>query len=161
MSTAGGRKLVPTAVLLLASLFFAYDIAADLARGEEHPLHVCVEGLIFLVTVAALWFEWDRVRRLHAQVGLERERVARLSGELFEIMQATFTRWQLTDSEREVALLLIKGLSMQEIADLRKVKEKTVRRQAMSIYAKSGYAGRHELASHFIEDLLDTKLSPL
>jgi len=60
----------------------------------------------------------------------------------------------LTPSENEVALLLIIGLSMKEIAVLRDVKEKTIRGQAASVYAKSGYAGRHELAAHFIEDLM-------
>jgi len=43
---------------------------------------------------------------------------------------------------------------MKEIAEARNVKEKTVRGQATSIYAKSGYAGRNELAAHFIEDLM-------
>jgi DNA-binding NarL/FixJ family response regulator len=43
---------------------------------------------------------------------------------------------------------------VREIADARSVKEKTVRQQATHIYAKSGYAGRHELVAHFIEDLM-------
>lgn len=38
---------------------------------------------------------------------------------------------------------------------LRDVKEKTVRQQATSSYAKSGYPGRHELAAHVIEDLMN------
>ena len=50
--------------------------------------------------------------------------------------------------------MLIKGLSMKEISFAREVKEKTIRQQATSVYAKSGYAGRHELAAHFIEDLM-------
>ena len=45
-------------------------------------------------------------------------------------------------------------MSMKEISDLRHVKEKTVRQQATQVYAKSGYTGRHELAAHFIEDLM-------
>ena len=53
-----------------------------------------------------------------------------------------------------MALLLIKGLSMKEVSSAREVKEKTVRQKATSVYAKSGYAGRHELAAHFIEDLM-------
>ena len=43
---------------------------------------------------------------------------------------------------------------MKEIAEARSVKEKTIRHQATSVYAKSGYSGRHELAAHFIEDLM-------
>ncbi len=65
-----------------------------------------------------------------------------------------FSQWKLTPSESDVALLLVKGLSMKEIATARDVKEKTVRLQATSIYAKSACAGRHELSAHFIEDLM-------
>ena len=44
---------------------------------------------------------------------------------------------------------------MREISEVRDVKEKTVRQQATSVYAKSGYGGRHELVAHFIEDLMN------
>jgi len=43
---------------------------------------------------------------------------------------------------------------MHEIAEVRHVKEKSVRQQASGIYAKTGLANRYELTSHFIEDLL-------
>ena len=62
--------------------------------------------------------------------------------------------WQLTNSEKEIAFLLLKGLSLKEIAELRKTTEKTARTQSASIYAKSGLAGRSELAAFFLEDLL-------
>ena len=75
-------------------------------------------------------------------------------GELLQVMQEQFSKWSLTASECEVALLLIKGLSMKEVAEVRNVKEKTVRGQATTIYAKSNCAGRHELAAYFIEDLM-------
>ena len=82
-------------------------------------------------------------------------KTARLAGELYSVIQTQFSEWKLSPSESEVALLLIKGLSMKEIADARDVKEKTVRLQATGIYAKSGNAGRSELAAHFIEDLMN------
>jgi len=53
-----------------------------------------------------------------------------------------------------VALLLLKGLSFEEIASVRDTKEKTVRQQASSIYRKSGLNGRHEFAAWFFEDFL-------
>jgi DNA-binding NarL/FixJ family response regulator len=98
--------------------------------------------------------ELRRVARLRAEVRKEQNRFARLSGELLAVMHGQFSDWGLSPSESEVALLLIKGLSMKEISLARQVKEKTVRQQATAIYAKSGYAGRHELAAHFIEDLI-------
>jgi DNA-binding NarL/FixJ family response regulator len=53
-----------------------------------------------------------------------------------------------------VALLLLKGLSFKEIAQVRNASERTVRQQALAVYAKSGLGGRAELAAFFLEDLL-------
>ena len=63
-------------------------------------------------------------------------------------------RWHLSAAEKEIALLLLKGLEHKEIAQLRDVAETTVRQQARSVYRKAGLAGRHELAAFFLEDLL-------
>jgi DNA-binding CsgD family transcriptional regulator len=76
-----------------------------------------------------------------------------LSG-LGEAIEAQFSRWNLTEAEREVALLLLKGLSHREIATVRAVSERTVREQARSIYAKAGLTGRAALSAFFLEDLL-------
>jgi DNA-binding CsgD family transcriptional regulator len=98
--------------------------------------------------------EIRRIRGLKRVVASEQNKTARLSGELHAAMRDQFARWSLSPSEAEVALLLIKGLSMKEVSTARRVKEKTIRQQATSIYAKAGCAGRHELVAHFIEDLL-------
>ena len=50
--------------------------------------------------------------------------------------------------------MLLKGLSLKEIASLRDTREKTVRQQASTIYGKSGLEGRHALAAWFLEDFL-------
>jgi DNA-binding CsgD family transcriptional regulator len=62
--------------------------------------------------------------------------------------------WNLTPAEKEVAFLLLKGLSFKEVAPVRKASERTVRQQALAVYAKSGPAGGAELAAFFLEDLL-------
>jgi len=144
----------PAIILAAASLFFAYDIAADLTDGGESLLHVAVESLVFVAMLLVLFAELRRVSRLKKAVLLERDKAARLSGELLAVMRTEFAAWGLSTSESEVALLLIKGLSMREISEARDVKEKTIRQQATSVYAKSGCAGRHELVARFIEDLM-------
>jgi DNA-binding CsgD family transcriptional regulator len=73
---------------------------------------------------------------------------------LGEAIEVQFTRWNLTEAEREVALLLLKGLSHKEVATVRAVSERTVREQARSIYAKAGLTGRAALSAFFLEDLL-------
>ena len=53
------------------------------------------------------------------------------------LIDKQFADWSLTMSEKEVALLLLKGLSHKEIADIRKTSEKTVRQQAGQVYEKA------------------------
>lgn len=65
-----------------------------------------------------------------------------------------FQIWQLSKSEADIAVLLLKGFSHKEIANLRETAVATVRRQSQSIYRKSGLANRAELAAFFLEDLV-------
>jgi DNA-binding CsgD family transcriptional regulator len=65
-----------------------------------------------------------------------------------------FNEWSLTTAEREVGLLILKGMSYKEIAVMRDVSEKTVRQQAHSIYRKAKLSGRAALSAFFLEDLL-------
>ncbi|MBX2837672.1 MAG: LuxR C-terminal-related transcriptional regulator [Gammaproteobacteria bacterium] len=73
------------------------------------------------------------------------------------IMQNQFDQWALTSTEQQIALMLIKGLSFREVAEIRKTMEKSVRQQATKIYKKAGVTGRHELAGWFFEDLLSPR----
>ncbi|MES9836777.1 MAG: helix-turn-helix transcriptional regulator [Candidatus Thiodiazotropha sp.] len=65
-----------------------------------------------------------------------------------------FSDWSLTTAEREVGLLILKGMSYKEIAVMRDVSEKTVRQQAHAIYRKAKLSGRAALSAFFLEDLL-------
>jgi DNA-binding CsgD family transcriptional regulator len=73
---------------------------------------------------------------------------------LGEAIDAQFSQWNLTDAEREVALLLLKGLSLKEVAAIRATAERTIRAQARAVYAKAGLTGRAALSAFFLEDLL-------
>ena len=153
------QNYLSTGVLVSAMLFFAYDIISDLSMGSDSYSHIIVETIVFLAITVILFQELKHVTSLKNAVQSERVKTARLSGELFSVMNKQFNDWKLSPSEHEIALLLIKGMSMKEISEMRQVKEKTVRQQATQVYAKSGYAGRHELAAHFIEDLMLEKTS--
>ncbi len=65
-----------------------------------------------------------------------------------------FDHWNLSKAEKEVALLLVKGMSLKELAAMRGTSEKTVRQQASRVYAKANLESRAELAAFFLEDLL-------
>lgn len=73
---------------------------------------------------------------------------------LSEAIDQQLSVWNLSRAEKEVAFLLLKGLSLKEIAEIRNTSEKTARAQSLAIYSKAGLSGRSELAAFFLEDLL-------
>ena len=121
--------------------------------------------VITSVGVAVLFRVTRQQRDDHLQVIRDLE-IARVQGQrwrsesrallngLGEAIDVQFTRWSLTDAEREVALLLLKGLSTKEIAAVRTGSERTVREHARAIYSKAGLTGRAALSAFFLEDLL-------
>ncbi len=103
----------------------------------------------------------NRATRLRLDLETSRREAERFREEaqdalrgLGEAIDHQFTRWNLTRAEREVGLLLLKGLSHKEIADARSISETTIRQQALAIYRKSGLRSRAELSAFFLEDLL-------
>jgi DNA-binding CsgD family transcriptional regulator len=59
-----------------------------------------------------------------------------------------------TLTARAAALLLLKGLSVKEIASVRATSERTIRAQSAALYSKAGLTGRAALSAFFLEDLL-------
>ena len=103
-----------------------------------------------------------KLRELRGQLNKARGQLAQfdnrsveIASQFRQVMQKQFEAWQLSSSEQDVALGLLKGLTFREIAELRETREKTVRQQASSLYRKAGLSSRNELAAWFFEDMLD------
>lgn len=84
-----------------------------------------------------------------------RRRSRRLLDGLSEAVGEQFRAWGLTPAEADIGGLMLKGLSLGDIAALRRTSEATIRQQAQAIYRKSGLANRAEFAAYFLEDLFD------
>lgn len=69
-------------------------------------------------------------------------------------MDKQFLAWGMTAAEREIGLLILKGLSHKEVASLRGTTEATVRQQAQSIYYKANLPGKAAFSAYFLEDLM-------
>jgi len=78
---------------------------------------------------------------------------ANLAGIKAEI-DRQFEHWGMTAAERDIGLLILKGLSHKEIATMRGTSEATVRQQAQAIYRKSDLPGKTAFSAYFLEDLL-------
>jgi DNA-binding CsgD family transcriptional regulator len=74
-------------------------------------------------------------------------------------MDQQFEDWGMTAAEREVGLLMLKGLSHKEIAGLRATTEATVRQQAQAIYRKAKLPGKTAFSAYFLEDLFAPEIS--
>jgi len=68
-------------------------------------------------------------------------------------MDRQFETWGMTAAERDIGLLILKGLSHKEIATIRRTSEATVRQQAQAIYRKSDLPGKTAFSAYFLEDL--------
>lgn len=168
MDGAEGRL---RALLALALLSIVVGGTADLAMDRPaHWLsfHVVFETLMVagaLVMATTLWLGWWRAARAAAALrqSLEEESAERerwrasarsaLEG-LGRAVDAQFAAWRLTPTEREVALLLLKGHGHKQIAARTGRSERTVRQHAGAIYDKAGLAGRAELSAFFLQDLM-------
>lgn len=80
------------------------------------------------------------------------------SGALSGMIEAYFAAWGLTPAEQAVATFTIKGFAIAEVAALRGSAEGTVKTHLNAIYRKAGVAGRTQLVSLLIEDLMRSSL---
>jgi DNA-binding NarL/FixJ family response regulator len=171
-SALGSNPVIALAVALLVALLIV-DLVGDLSAGTS-AFHAIIEGSAIVAGGIALGAIVRRIRELLRETHRLRERLATSSADaerwareartliegLGGAIDEQLDRWHLSAAEKDVALLLLKGLGHKEIAALRGVSETTVRQQARSVYRKAGLAGRHELAAFFLEDLLGPRAQP-
>ncbi|NQU55730.1 MAG: helix-turn-helix transcriptional regulator [Rhodospirillales bacterium] len=149
--------VVSFVVIAICEIFFVLDVSADIFHWDIAAPWISHNVLEFISTVAlafALVVIGWQIKRLLREHRDARAFVQVASGELLAVIYAKFDVWELTPSEREIALFLIKGLSTQEISDARNSRPGTVKSQSSAIYQKAGVKGRNELAAYFVEDLL-------
>ncbi|ATF18855.1 helix-turn-helix transcriptional regulator [Phaeobacter gallaeciensis] len=162
------ERIFVSLALLILLVFTLGDTVVDAQNGDS-PIMLFVDLLGFLLQTIPLlyiWYfqpitAWRASYRLAAQAKRKSADVRywsdiarkQLNGLSIHI-DAQFEQWSLTPAETDVALLLLKGFSMREIADLRHISERTARQQATTVYAKADVNGRTALSAFFLEDLL-------
>lgn len=167
-----GERQIRWALAGIGSTCFALLLALEIVtEGDELSLlDLVVDGLSILLTIGAAVGVALLAQRMHAQhdekMTLIRDlEIARVEGNGWRTkvrshlaglkagMDTQFHEWDMTAAEREIGLLVLKGLSHKEIAALRATTEATVRQQAQSIYRKSNLPGKTAFSAYFLEDL--------
>jgi DNA-binding CsgD family transcriptional regulator len=164
--------LIFAILFLFNGLFILVDIIEDSHHGP--PLnHLFIEGGAFatsLFGLACIGKTGLRFKRRIGELGLQLKE-ASLAAEKWKVQASDhlkglnhlidrqFKEWKLSPSEKEIVLLMLKGLSHKEIAEIRETNERTVRVQANSIYCKSGLKNRAQLSAFFLGGLMSSPQS--
>ena len=144
-------------VIAICEAFFLLDVFADFFQVDistswfDHNIIELITAVSLAPALVIIGLQIKRLLREHREA---QDSVRVAAGELLTVIYSKFDQWQLSPSENEIALLLIKGLTAQEIADMRNTRPGTVKSQSSTIYQKAGVRGRSELVAYFVEDLL-------
>ena len=159
-------RLILGAVLVLAIVGGAVDLALD-APDSLLSVHAIYELTLIVASIAAFFYLWRGWFKANRNISLMQHQLDERQAErdawresaqsalagFGKAIESRFVAWELTATESEVALQLLKGKSHKEIAFNSGRSERTIRQHAVSVYQKSGLAGRAELAAFFLEDV--------
>lgn len=159
-SRPGTNLAVLYVLLVIQSLcagFFALDAVSDLfgyddtgSWRDSDAFEYLVSAVLVIGVAVTGWLIKTTINR---QKRLD-DQIRAASGAFAELLDEHFDQWALTPSERDVALLAIKGLSITEMAQIRETREGTIKTQCNAIYRKAGVNGRPQLISLFVEELM-------
>ncbi len=163
-------KLIAAVLLIIMVLNF-FDVLTDLSLGVpdwhifEESMIVLISGLVGVLLILDIRKRTKSIQMLKTKLEDSDIKLKDITDEMMaariqysQVIHDQFEQWQLTRSEQEVAMLLLKGLSFKEISAVRETKEKTVRQQASTIYSKASVEGRHDFAAWFLEDFIAEKV---
>ena len=145
---------------IVCATVFLNSILSDAWEDRGFDWHQVSAFLAIIALAAGIIFEtFYLIGLLQRKASLERS-VGMASSALQDVIESHFTEWNLTASERDVAALMVKGLSISEIAAIRGSADGTVKAHLNNIYRKSKTRNRAEVLSSIMDAMLDKPLLP-
>ena len=158
------KDIVVISIMLIVIIFNGSDLIEDGFYQEDSWIKLLTIGLSTWGLVALISLIKQRkneiqdlqltVKNTKNDLEITHSKLSAIGKEYRKYLHKQFALWDMTPSEKEVGFALLKGLSFNEIAEMRKTKSKTVRHQASIIYKKANVVGRHEFSAWFFEDML-------
>lgn len=165
------EKLTLTYLLTSIFLLILTDITFYFLEG--HPLKDMIFDLfleatlliLVLFTANYVWKKFTSEKETKESIELDLKQTKLLANiwekkskhfvdEFQAHVTAQFTEWNLSKSEKEIAILVLQGKSSKKISTTRFTSERTIRNQCRSIYEKSGLGGKSELSAYFLNELM-------
>ncbi len=143
---------------IICAAVFLDNVLSDASEDFGFDWRQVSAILAIVALIAGIAFEtFYLFGLLQRKASLERS-VGMASSALHDVIESHFTEWKLTASERDVAALMVKGLSIAEIAKVRGSAEGTVKAHLNNIYRKSATRNRAEVLSSIMDAMLDKPL---
>ena len=160
------RRIILWSLFSLQAICCAYfliDVALDLF-APNHANSLAESDVIEAIVTAALFmglvFTGSELRQMLRRQDKITDQLKIASGAFADLLEVRFGEWQLTEAERAVAVLAIKGYSVAEMAQLRDTAQGTIKAQCAALYRKADVSGRLQLLSLFLDDLMADTLIP-
>ena len=148
-------QILCLAIFILGTIYEIQDISPRWTSSEGI---VVIRVFVAIGLVLGTFLSWSSLRRSLLDAKATERKLKLASSAFMSVMAEHFQQWGLTKAESDVALFSLKGLTVQEIAELRGTSLGTVKAQTNAIYRKSGVSGRPQLLSVFIDDLIQDEL---
>lgn len=141
---------------------FVVGIVLEVINGipdwRTNKLALLVRIVVALGLVLGTTLGWRALRHSILKTRETERKLKDASNAFMDVMTEHFDQWELTPAERDVALFSLKGMTVNQIAELRGTSNGTVKAQTNAIYRKAGVNGRPQLMSVFIDDLIQDEL---
>ncbi|MFB9150487.1 helix-turn-helix transcriptional regulator [Roseovarius ramblicola] len=168
-SMTRGAVVIGGIVLLSSMAFFGFDVVADILEHGVTPVGYTTGELTHLIfemlAVAGLGYAVFTLRvylvLLQRETERTRETIHMMRGNFDEVLRGKFEEWGLTAAERDVTLLIIKGLSVADLAAARNTAPGTIKAQSTSVFRKIGVRSKAELMSTIIDEFLSVQAPSL
>lgn len=149
--------------MIACVMFFTLDITLDVVRISDGEFifttydtaHFALEIIAVLCLIYAFLNILGRLKQARLQIDDTRSKLEAVRKDFRDIFDDKCKKWALTAAERDVAILLLKGLPLAEIAEARNTAVGTVKAQSSTIFRKASVRSRPELMSVILDDFLE------
>lgn len=163
-SAIKNKNFIRTTSYLMAInlLFLMVDIFIELkdllsnfnTTTFESKLGTGIEIISFISIVFGLIAMFGLIKSINKENQIKDDKINIFQGDFENAVNTHFKNWNLTKSEHEIGMLLLKGLDLSEIASIRDSKIGTIKVHCNKIYKKSNCKSRAEFMSILMDDII-------
>ncbi|WP_421747221.1 helix-turn-helix transcriptional regulator [Cognatishimia sp.] len=147
-------------IQIAGCVLFSWLARAPLDPNDPHYWVNAFNHLISVSMIAVILYMWvSPLKRNIGNVSKKLEKSRQKNLEIAHVLRGhinwQFETWSLTSSERDVALLSLKGLKISEIAEYRNSREGTIKAHLNAIFRKANVSSRTELLATCLESFIE------